>query len=262
MKGKCVALLFELSGHIATITLNRPEAMNSIDPETRAELADACARIERDPDIRVAILTGAGERAFCTGADLKKTLPPAESFAQLAFGDNAEASMARFGISKPMIAAINGYCVGGGLELALTCDILIASETARFSLPEARIGSIPGAGGTQRLPKRVGWSDAMLLLLTGDQIDAPEALRMGVVSKVVPAAELLEAAATIATRIAANAPLSVRAIKHLARMGQDMSIDQGIDAEYYVWGTLRDTEDRIEGRVAFAEKRAPVFRGR
>lgn len=261
MKGNRVSLLCEVDGHVATITLNRPEAMNSIDPETRAELAETCARIDSDPNIRVAILTGAGDRAFCTGADLKKTLPPAETFAQLSFGEGGETSMARFGISKPMIAAINGYCVGGGLELALTCDILIASEGARFSVPEVRIGSIPGAGGTQRLPRRIGWSDAMLMLLTGDQFDADEALRMGLVSKVVSSAELLDVANNIAARIARNAPLSVRAVKHLAQMGQDMSLEHGIDTEYYVWGTLRDTQDRIEGRVAFAEKRAPVFRG-
>jgi len=257
-----MGLLFSVADHIAVLTLNRPEAMNSIDPETRAEIEAARERIERDSDIRVAILTGAGERAFCTGADLKKTLPPKESFAQLTFGSGGEASMARFGSSKPLIAAINGYAVGGGLELALSCDILIASETARFSLPETRIGSIPGAGGTQRLPRRIGWSNAMWLMLTGDQIDAAEALRIGLVSRVVPAEALLETAQTMAARIAANAPLSVRAVKHLAKMGEDMPLDQGIDAEHYVWGVLRDTEDRIEGRVAFAEKRAAVFKGR
>lgn len=259
-----MGLHFEQFGHVAVLTLNRPEAMNAIDTETGDQLMEARRRVEDDPDIRVAILTGAGERAFCTGADLKKSMPPPESFAQGAFGGKASgpSGIARFGSTKPLIAAINGYCVGGGLELALTCDILIASDNARFSLPEVRIGSIPGAGGTQRLTRRIAWSNAMLMLLTGDQFDAETALRYGLVSKVVPLSELVPAAREIADRIAANAPLSVRAVKKLAVMGQEIPLDQGLDTEHYVWGTLRDTEDRIEGRVAFAEKRKPVFRGR
>jgi E-phenylitaconyl-CoA hydratase len=161
-----------------------------------------------------------------------------------------------------VICAINGYALGGGLELALACDIRIAADHARFGLPEVRVGSIPGDGGTQRLPRTVGASDAMLLLLTGDHIDAAEALRLGIVSRVVPSADLRREAEAIAGRIAANAPLSVRAIKRLVKQGQGVPLDIAIAHERLTWGTLRDTEDRIEGRRAFQEKRKPVYKGR
>ncbi|QKH36911.1 enoyl-CoA hydratase/isomerase family protein [Achromobacter pestifer] len=258
-----MALLIDVANHVATITLNRPEALNSIDPETRAELRGAWRRIKEDDNIRVAVLTGAGEKAFCTGSDLKKTMPPKESFAQQSFGQaSSDHLLADLDTDKPLICAINGYAMGGGLELALACDIRIASENAQFALSEVRLGSIPGAGGTQRLPRAIGTSNAMLMLLTGDRVDAAEALRIGLVSKVVPQAELLPAALAIAARIAGNAPLSVRAIKRLVHSGLDMPLPAAIDAERYVFGLLRDTEDRIEGRKAFQEKRSPVYRGR
>ncbi|OZI16339.1 enoyl-CoA hydratase/isomerase family protein [Bordetella genomosp. 7] len=256
-------LLFEVQDYIATITLNRPEAMNSIDPETRAELHDAWQRIKHDDDIRVAILTGAGEKAFCTGSDLKKTMPPKESFAELTFGrSESDHLLAGLDTDKPLICAVNGYAMGGGMELALACDIRIASDNAVFALSEVRIGSIPGAGGTQRLPRAIGASNALLMLLTGDRIDAQEALRTGLVSKVVSQGQLLASARQIAERIAGNAPLSVRAIKRLVYSGMDMPLPAAIDTERYVFGVLRDTEDRIEGRKAFQEKRSPVYRGR
>jgi len=152
--------------------------------------------------------------------------------------------------------------MGGGLELALACDIRVASDTAQFALSEVRIGSIPGAGGTQNLPRLVGMSDAMLMLLTGDRVDALEALRLGLVSRVVPPAELLNCALSIAYRIAQNAPLSVRAIKKVVKNGLQMPLEQAIQHEAHVFGLLRDTEDRIEGRQAFQEKRPPVYKGR
>lgn len=258
-----MSILFEVQDHIATITLNRPQAMNSIDPETRGELYDTWRRIAQDDDIRVAILTGAGEKAFCTGSDLKKTMPPKESFAELTFGRaQSDHLLAGLDTDKPLICAINGYAMGGGLELALACDIRIASTNAMFALSEVRIGSMPGAGGTQRLPRAIGASNAMLMLLTGDRVDAQEALRMGLVSQVVAQAALLPAARAIAQRIASNAPLSVRAIKRLVHSGMDMPLPAAIDAERYAFGLLRDTQDRIEGRKAFQEKRTPVYRGR
>ena len=257
-----MALLFSVRDHVATIVLNRPEAMNAIDPETRKELEAACRRVDEDPDVRVAILTGAGERAFCTGADLKKTMPPKESFAELKFGRADDGSFGRFGSSKPLIAAVNGFALGGGLELALCCDILLASESARFGLPEVRIGSIPGAGGTQRLVRRIGWSDAMLMLLTGERIDAAEALRIGLVSRVTSPGQLMAEAEMIADAIAANAPLSVHAVKQLAGMGRELPLAHALELENLSFGVMRDTEDRIEGRVAFQEKRAPVYRGK
>ena len=257
-----MALQFSIRDKVATVTLNRPDAMNALDPETETELLDCWQRIRTDDAIRVVILTGTGERAFCTGADLKKTMPPPESYASLAFGKGDVDIASQLATEKPVICAINGYALGGGLELALACDIRIAADHARFGLPEVRVGSIPGAGGTQRLPRTIGASDAMLLLLTGDHIDAAEALRLGIVSRVVPAADLIREAEAIAGRIAANAPLSVRAIKRLVHQGRSMPLEVAIAQERLTWGALRDTEDRIEGRRAFAEKRKPVYRGR
>jgi (E)-benzylidenesuccinyl-CoA hydratase len=257
-----MALQFSIRDQVATVTLNRPEAMNALDPETEVELLDCWQRIRADDQIRVVILTGTGERAFCTGADLKKTMPPPESYASLAFGKGDIDIASQLATEKPVICAINGYALGGGLELALACDIRITADHARFGLPEVRVGSIPGAGGTQRLPRTVGASDAMLLLLTGDHIDAAEALRLGIVSRVVPRADLLREAEAIAGRIAANAPLSVRAIKRLVQQGRSLPLEVAIAQERLTWGALRDTEDRIEGRRAFQEKRKPVYRGR
>lgn len=248
--------------HIAQITLNRPEAMNALDPESREQLAAHWRRISEDDDIRVVVLTGAGDRAFCTGADLKKTMPPKESFAQLTYGADEGLGDHGFGSDKPAICAINGFALGGGLELALECDIRVAAEHARFGLPEVKVGSIPGAGGTQRLPRAIGASDAMLMLLTGDIIDAAEALRIGLVSRVVPRESLLEEAHAIARRIAANAPLAVRAAKRAAVHGAHLPLKDGLRLERMTWGLLRDTEDRIEGRLAFQQKRPPVYRGR
>lgn len=258
-----MSVTIEVAGHVAIVTLNRPQAMNSIDPEMRLQLRQAWTRVREDDAIRVAILTGAGEKAFCTGSDLKKTMPPQESAARLTFG-KAESDHLLEGLDtdKPLIAAINGYAMGGGMELALACDIRIAADNAQFALSEVRIGSIPGAGGTQRLPRAIGQSDAMLMLLTGDRIDAAEALRVGLVSRVVALPDLPGAARAVADRIAANAPLSVRAIKRLVRQGMDMPLAAGMDGERYVFGLLRDTEDRIEGRRAFQEKRPPVYKGR
>ncbi|NYT36403.1 enoyl-CoA hydratase/isomerase family protein [Allopusillimonas soli] len=257
-----MSLIFSVENHVATITLNRPEALNAIDPEARQELKVAWSRIHQDDDIRVAILTGAGEKSFCTGSDLKKTMPPKESFAELTFG-RAESDhlLAGLDTDKPLICAINGYAMGGGLELALACDIRIASENAQFALSEVRLGSIPGAGGTQRLPRAIGISDAMLLMLTGDRISAQEALRVGLVSKIVNASELLSTAREIAARIAANAPLSVRAIKRLVYQGMDMPLPSALDHERFAFGLMRDTQDRLEGRRAFKEKRQPDYKG-
>jgi E-phenylitaconyl-CoA hydratase len=261
--GDKMSVMVEVVDYVATVTLNRPEAMNSIDPEMRRELREAWRRIQADDSIRVAVITGAGEKAFCTGSDLKKTMPPKESFAELTFG-RAESDhlLAGLDIDKPLICAVNGYAMGGGMELALACDIRIASEKAQFALTEVKLGSIPGAGGTQRLPRAIGASNAMLMLLTGDRVDAAEALRVGLVSMVVPPDQLLATAQGVARKIAQNAPLSVRAIKRLVLQGMDMPLPAAIDTERFVFGLLRDTEDRIEGRRAFQEKRPPVYKGR
>ena len=248
---------------IAIVTLNRPEAMNSVDPDMRQLLHKTWERIRSDDEIRVAIITGAGEKAFCTGSDLKKTMPTADSFATQVFAQpNSGAIIAGLVTDKPLLAAVNGYAMGGGMELALACDIRICSENAQFALSEVKVGSLPGSGGTQRLPRAIGMSDAMLMLLTGDRVDANEALRIGLVSRVVPQDRLLMAAREIAEKIAANAPLSVRAVKRLVQQGMDMPLSHAIDAERYVFGLLYSCEDRIEGRKAFAEKRKPSYKGR
>jgi E-phenylitaconyl-CoA hydratase len=248
---------------VAIITLNRPEAMNSIDPESNEQLLAIWDQVSSEEEVRVVVLTGAGERAFCTGADLKKTMPPADSAARQVF--RAGTRHSNFGTlqtDKPVIAAINGYALGGGLELALLADIRICSDNAQFGLPEVRVGSIPGAGGTQRLIRAVGQSDAMWMLLTGERIDANEALRIGLVSKVVPLAALQETAINLARAMAANAPLAMTAAKRLAMTGRELPLAGGLELERQAFGVLRDSEDRLEGRRAFSDKRAPVFRGR
>lgn len=256
----------EKRGHIAIVTLNRPEALNAIDPETRVEFRTVMTGLGADGDVRVIILTGTGERAFCTGSDLKKTMPPAESFASLAFGSSEQKQSTEtitnaLSVPQPVICAINGIAVAGGLELALACDIRIAASHASFGLSEVRVGSLPGGGGTQRLPRILGLTNALPMLLTGDRIDAEEALRIGLIWKVVEADTLMASAIETAERIAQNAPLSVRAIKALAYDGLAMSLQDGINLERITSGVLRDSKDRIEGRRAFAEKRPPVYRG-
>ena len=257
------SLLVTVEDHIAIAVLNRPEAMNSLDVELRAELVDFWERVRKDESIWVVIVTGAGEKAFCAGADLKRGVPMDESFAQQMWSNPVpQSTVAHMETDKPIIAAVNGYAMGGGMEIALACDIRIASETAQFALSEAKVGSIPGSAGTQRLPRAIGMSDAMLMLLTGDRISAQEALRNGLVSKVVPPAELMPAAQEIARKIAGNAPLSVRAIKRLVKRGMDMPLSHGAELERYAFGLLFQSEDRIEGRKAFAEKRKPNYKGR
>jgi E-phenylitaconyl-CoA hydratase len=258
-----MAIDLKVDNHVALAVLNRPEAMNSFDSQMREQLYALWDRVQDDDEIRVLIVTGAGEKAFCTGSDLKKTMPPKESYAELMIGRNNPGNMLhKFGTDKPIICAVNGYALGGGLELALACDICIASTNAKFGLTEAKIGSIPGSGGVQRLPRSVSKSDAMLLLLTGDMIDAAEAHRMGIVSKVVPFEDLLPTAHDIAQRIARNAPLAVKALKRLVNQGLDMPLAHALEMDKYMFGLLRDTEDRIEGRKAFQEKRPPSYKGR
>jgi E-phenylitaconyl-CoA hydratase len=256
-------ITLQIEDGVAQVTLNRPEAMNSIDPESNQQLLDAWARINEDEEIRAVLLTGAGDRAFCTGADLKKTMPPKDSPARLLYGPAGDgANFGALQTHKPVLAAINGYALGGGLEISLLADVRICSDNAQFGLPEVRVGSMPGAGGTQRLIRAIGQSDAMWLLLSGERIDAAEALRIGLVSKVVPLNSLQEVGLKMARSLAGNAPLAMSAVKRLALGGRELPLTAGLELERQAFGLLRDTEDRIEGRVAFAEKRTPVFRGR
>ncbi|TDE10170.1 enoyl-CoA hydratase/isomerase family protein [Jiangella asiatica] len=248
---------------VAEITLNRPEARNAIDAEMRERLHEAWRRVGSDPEIRVALVTGAGTKAFCAGADLKRTMPPQESFAQLTFNSTrSQHLLTGMNTDKPIICAINGYAIGGGLEMALACDIRLASTNAELGLAEVRHGTIPGGGGTQHLPRAVPQSLAMQMLLTGDRINAAKALESGLVSEVETPEGLLPRAREMANRIARNGPLAVRAIKRVVREGMAMPLASALQFEQFVWGNLRDTEDRVEGRRAFAEGRVPQFKGR
>lgn len=258
------SLNITLEDGVAVCEFNRPEAMNSIDPEMRQALYAFYRRINEEEAIRAVVFTGAGDRAFCTGADLKKTLPdPNQSYArQLLVDRDTGSAFMGLETDKPLICAVNGYALAGGTELLAITDIAIASENAKFGLSEVRRGTIPWGGSIPRLARSLSKSDFMLLLLTGDTIDAQEALRMGLVSKVVPHADLMPAAMDIARRIARNAPLAVRAVKQLVTRGGDLPLSQALAMDKYMYGLLKDTDDRIEGRKAFAEKRDPVWKGR
>ncbi len=255
-----MGVLFSKEGHVAYVTLNRPEALNALDPESWQELHQIWRGIREDREIRVTVLTGAGDRAFCTGSDLKKTLSPQESLASTYFDE--ENLLAPMEMWKPIVCAINGYAIGGGLEMALACDIRIASTQASFGLSEVKVGSLPGLGGTQRLVRAIPRAIAMKMLLTGDRIDAQEAYRIGLISDMVEPDALMDKAKEIAAKIAGNAPLSVKAAKQAVVVGSDLPVKQGSTLENLLWGLLRDTEDRIEGRRAFAEKRAPEYKGK
>jgi E-phenylitaconyl-CoA hydratase len=258
-------------GPVWTICLNRPARLNALNPEAIALFREAMLRFRDSASARVCILTGAGPRAFCTGADLRDTLPRSESFASAMFAQDEESikggnyirglDLARIGLGKPVIAAINGYAVGGGLEIALACDIRLCSNNASFGLPEVRLGSIAAVGGMQQLMRSVPHSAAMTMILTGGRIDADKAARLGIVSEVMPLDDLMSRALELAREIAANAPLAVQAARLLALQGADMTVQQAMLLEQLAWGVLRDTEDRIEGRKAFAEKRTPQFKG-
>jgi enoyl-CoA hydratase/carnithine racemase len=255
-------ILYEKRGHIAYVTINRPDRRNAIDPATSHDLKQAFEDFKADDDAWVAILTGAGDQAFSAGADLV-----AMSAALSGGGEGVPMNVPFGGITrgyecwKPIIAAINGYCLAGGLEIALSCDIRVAAEHAQFGLPEPRRAIIPAAGGTQRLPRSVPLAFAMELLLTGDRFDARTALRFGLVSRVVPQAELMATAEAIAGRILECGPLAVRAIKQAVLRGREMSLEDGLRLEGQLAGPIFGTEDAREGPRAFAEKRKPAYNG-
>jgi len=257
-------IIYEKKGRIAVITINRPERMNAIDPETSHELLSAWSDFRDDNELWVAIFTGAGERAFSAGLDL---VAVAEAFSGGMVGafkfDVPFGGITRgFETFKPMIAAINGHCLAGGLEMALCCDIRIAAENATFGLMEVTRAIIPGAGGTQRLPRAIGLPKALELIITGSRIDAQTALRYGVVSQVVPLSELMPKAMALAELICQNGPIAVRLAKEAACRGYDMTLEQGLAVEQKLSDEVWRTEDSREGPVAFAQKRKPEYKGR
>ncbi len=255
-------IIYEKKGHLAYITLNREERRNAIDPATSQELYDAFNDFKEDDELWVSVLTGAGEVAFSAGADL---VAMAKAFAG---GQGMRFDVPFGGITrgfecwKPMIAAINGYCLAGGLELALSCDIRIAAEHASFGLPEPKRAIIPAATGTQRLPRAIPLAYAMELLLTGERFDSAWALRAGLVSRVVPADQLMATVEEVAGKILENGPLAVRAIKQAALQGRDMKMEEGLKLESQMMATVIRSEDAREGPTAFAQKRKPEYKGR
>src|SRR5262245_39460894 len=256
-------ILFETDGAIATITINREKLRNALNGATIAEIGAALDQVERDERLRVAIVTGAGDKAFAAGADINelRALPSANAARLLAeLGHQVGLSIAR--MSKIVIAAVNGFALGGGCELAMSCDIRLAATSARFGQPEINLGLIPGWGGTQRLTRLAGPGVSKLLNLTGDMIGAEEALRIGLVERVYPDAELLEAARALAGQIASKAPLAVAAIKRAIGRGQDMALADACMYEAALFGTIAQSADAKEGTGAFLEKRAPVWTGR
>ena len=263
-----MSIRFESEGAVALLTIDRPKVHNALDFETSDALVDAWLRFRDDDDLRVAILTGAGERAFCAGADLRgvgdfyKTLTSAQRLRRSEQMPGLGGITKNLAIDKPIIAAINGYCLAGGLEIALACDLRIASENATFGLPEVTRGIIPGAGGTQRLPRLVGPERALDLIMTGRRIDAAEAERIGLVTRVVAPGELQEEALAVATTIAENGPLAVRAAKAAVWRGLDVPVEEGLRLEQLLAEPVRQSEDAQEGPRAFLEKRKPVFKGK
>jgi E-phenylitaconyl-CoA hydratase len=256
-----MAILFEREGRVATITINRPEVMNALDPETSAEITEALLEIDRTEDIWVGIVTGAGDRAFSAGADLKRVHAAGGEGGGPWAPWRARGPTNGLFIAKPLIAAINGYCLAGGLELAEACDIRIAAEHAQFGTPEVRWSLLHGYGAL-RLAKSIPLSFAMHLLLTGDFISAQDALRIGLVSQVVPAAELMPTARALAERICRNAPLAVRVTKELVLRGQHMSLEDGLRLHGALNRIVAASRDAREGPRAFTEKRAPQYEGR
>ena len=246
---------------IAQITLSRPEAMNAISSAMAAELTRACAELAAAPEVRVVVFGAAGERAFCAGADLKERagMTDADIMRQrpvirAVFG-------ALLALPQPAIAAVHGFALGGGCELALSCDLVVADETATFGLPEVTVGLVPGGGGTQLALRRLGPGRAADLVLTGRKVGIDEAMRFGLVDRRVPAGQADRAALDLAGQIAANSPVAVRAAKRAIRHGWGVSLEAGLDIEDAAWRTAALSADRREGIAAFNEKRDPVWPG-
>jgi enoyl-CoA hydratase len=258
-------VLYSVDDGVAIVRLNRPDRMNTLGGSMKEDLEIAFFDYARnDPDVRCVVVTGVGDRAFCAGADIKERAAnrphPAEYFVRQKRTHDLFRRIETF--ERPVIAAINGVALGGGLEIALSCDIRIAADHARLGLPEVRLGVIPAAGGTQRLPRAIGESAAKELIFTGRMLNAGEAQSLGLVSRVVPQDKLMDETMALAREIAAQPPLAVAFAKQAINAGLQVGIDEGLDYERYAAAMLMDTEDRKEGMTAFVEKRKPVFKGR
>jgi len=254
-------LLFDLTDGIARVTVNRPDKLNALNAAVIAELDGAVTRIGTDPAVRGVILTGAGPKAFVAGADIGEIVGQG-ALAGRARSLAGQAMMRRLErCGKPVIAAVNGFALGGGCELAMACTIRLAVETAKFGQPEVTIGIIPGYGGTQRLPRLVGKGRALQLILSADMIDAQEAYRIGLVNEIVAKDNLIPRAEAILNKINANAPTAVKLAIEAANRGLDVSLADGLNIEASLFTQCFATEDRKEGVAAFREKRKPNFKG-
>lgn len=254
-------LLLSVDDRVATLTVNRPDKLNALNAVTITELDRVIDELRTRADVNGIVVTGAG-RAFVAGADIAELAShtPAEA---RRLAERGQAVFAKFATSpKPVVAAVNGFALGGGCELAMACHVRIASDAARFGQPEVKLGLIPGYGGSQRLPRLVGQGRALELLLTGDMIDAAEAFRIGLVNRVVPPAELLPAAVALVRRMLANGPLALARCIAVVHEGASLPLDRALEAEAAAFGALAGTEDMREGTAAFLEKRAPNFTGR
>ncbi len=254
-------LLYEREDAIVTLTVNRPKSLNALNRATLGELHKALLAFEQDHDARVMILTGAGSRAFVAGADIAEmaemTQEKAEEFSRL--GQTLTTLIER--VPKPVIAAVNGWALGGGCELAMACDFILASDNARFGQPEVNLGLIPGFGGTQRLARIVGRGVAKQLIFTGEIIGAARALEIGLANSVYPQDELMSLARSVAHTISTKGPLAVGAAKHALNRGYDLTLEVGMEFEAMLFGSMFKTEDMREGTRAFLDKRDPRFTG-
>ena len=254
-------VLLDHSGAVATLTINRPEKRNALNAGVRAELLDALLALIADDEVRVVVLTGAGEKSFVAGADIAE-------FAERTAVDQARAMQRPSALEaierspKPVLAAINGYCLGGGLELAMTCDFRIAARHAVFGQPEINLGIIPGGGGTQRLPRLVGLGAALRMVLSGESISADEALRVGLVEEVVDADQLMTRVIELAQRIASRSPVALAAAREATRAAMQTPLSEGLRVERGLYLATFSSEDKREGVAAFLEKRSPQFTGR
>ncbi|HEX9730423.1 MAG TPA: enoyl-CoA hydratase-related protein [Thermoanaerobaculia bacterium] len=255
------SVLLEREGRVAILTVNRPDKLNALNQQVRDEALAHLAAIESDDGVGVVVITGAGEKSFIAGADIKEFegRSPLDQREAMRFPRVFDA-MATF--PKPVIAMINGFCLGGGCELAMSCDLRIASDRARLGQPEINLGIIPGGGGTQRLPRLVGLGQAMKIVLTGDMVSAEEALRIGLVDEVVPHEELRARTLELAAKIAAKSPLTLRVAKEAVRASQRLAIEEGILYERDLFCLCFSTEDKQEGVAAFLEKRQAQWKGR
>jgi len=255
-------LLYSVEHHVATITLNRPKVLNALNARVFDELEDIFTDMDRNSAVRAILITGSGEKAFAAGADINELARTnGRTGEQMALRGQAVFSLIEDS-GKPVIALINGFALGGGCELALACTMRLAASTAKLGQPEIKLGILPGYGGTQRLPRLIGTSRALRLLLTGDMISADEAYRIGLVDEVHPADQLLARGHALATQIADAAPLAIAGTLEAVRRGSHIHLHEGLRVEAEIFGQLCDTEDKAEGTAAFLAKRTPHWRGR